>query len=124
MTIFALSNSIFRPAMRVILSISNAFPAQVVTSVDGVVPADNNYIVGTIVRLDIPTGFGMTQANQLTGAITQIVNSSTFLVDIDTRLFDPFVMPANWPYSQQQAQVVPMAEINSILTAAVQNILR
>lgn len=123
MSIYALSNSIFRPAMRVILSISRAFPAQVVTSIDGATPAANNYIVGTIVRLDIPTGFGMTQANQLTGTITSIVNSSTFLVNIDTRLFDVFAAPASWPYSQQQAQVVPIGEDNSILTAAVQNIL-
>lgn len=123
MTILALSNSIYRPAMRVILSLSKGFPAQIVTSIDGTTPADNNYIVGTIVRLDIPVGYGMTQANQLTGAITSIINSSTFLVDIDTRLFDTFSAPATWPFSQQYAQVVPIGEINSILTAAVQNIL-
>lgn len=122
MAIYALARPVYKPAMRVILSITNAFPALVTTTINGVTPANHGYITGTIVRLDIPTGFGMTQANQLSGAIT-VVSPTTFTVDIDTTLFDIFAAPANWPYSQQKAQVVPFAEINSILTAAVKNVL-
>lgn len=122
MAIFALQNPVYEPAMRVILSITNAFPALVTTTIDGVVPANHDYITGTIARLDIPTGFGMTQANQLFGSIT-VVSPTTFTINIDTRPFDVFAMPVNWPYSQQKAQVVPIGEDNSILTAAVQNVL-
>ena len=122
MAIYAIQNPVYQPAMRVILSITNSFPAVVVTSVDGVVPADHDYITGTIVRLDIPTGFGMTQADQLTGTI-EVLSLTSFAIDIDTTLFDVFAMPAAWPFSQQQAQVVPIGEINEILTASTVNVL-
>lgn len=122
MSIYALQNSIYKPAMRVVIAITNAFPAQVTTSIDGIVAAPHNYIDGTIVRIDIPTGYGMTQINQLFGPI--IVNSpTTFLIDIDTTHFDVFAAPPLWPNSFQKAQCVPIGEINSILTAAVQNVL-
>lgn len=122
MSLFAVPFPIFRPVMQPILSITNSFPAIVVTTIDGVNPSDNHYIDGTIARLLIPPGFGMTQANEKFGTIT-VINSSTFSIDIDTTFFDIFEMPSNWPLSQQKAQVVPFAEINEILTAAVQNIL-
>lgn len=122
MAIFALANPVYQPAMRVILSVTNAFPALVTTSIDGVVAGDHDYITGTIVRLDIPTGFGMTQANQLKGEIT-VVSPTTFTIDIDTRPFDVFAAPAAWPYNQQKAQCVPVGENNSILTASTVNVL-
>lgn len=122
MSIYALAKPVYKPAMRVLLSITNSFPALVTTSIDGVTPADNGYITGTIVRLDIPDGFGMTQANQKFGTIT-VVTPSTFTIDIDTTHFDTFITPSNWPYSYQRAQVVPFAEQNDMLTAAVQNVL-
>ncbi len=122
MSIYALPRPVYRPAMRVLLSITNSFPALVTTSIDGVTPAANGYISGTIVRLDIPDGFGMTQANQKFGTIT-VVTPSTFTIDIDTTPFDVFVTPSLWPQSYQRAQVVPFAEVNELLTAAVQNVL-
>lgn len=122
MSIYALANPVYKPAMRVILTITNATNALVTTTYDGVVPAPHNYINGTIVRLDIPTGFGMTQANQLTGTVT-VVSPTTFTVDIDTTHFDAFVTPSKFPYSFQKAQVVAIGEINSILDAAVKNVL-
>lgn len=122
MSIYALSRPVFKPAMRVILSITNSFPAVVTTTIDGTTPANNDYITGTIVRLDIPTGFGMTQANQLTGTIT-VITPTTFSIDIDTTHFDAFATPARWPFSSQKAQVIPVGEINSILTASTVNVL-
>ncbi len=122
MSIYALRFPVYRPAMRVLLTITNAFPALVTTTLDGVVPAAHGYITGTIVRIDIPTGFGMTQANQLTGTIT-VVSPTTFTVTIDTTHFDTFITPTLWPNSYQRAQVIPIGEDNSILTAAVQNVL-
>jgi hypothetical protein len=42
---------------------------------------------------------------------------------IDTTRLEPFVLPTTFPPGYQDAQVVPIAEVNSILTAATQNVL-
>lgn len=120
MAIYALRFPVYQPAMRVILSITNSFPAIIVTTIDGINPAANDYITGTIVRLDIPTALGMVQADQKTGIVT-VINSTTFSIDIDTTYFDPYVVPG-LP-NRQRGQVVPIGEINSILTASTINVL-
>lgn len=116
MPIYAIQSPVYQPAMRIITAITRAFPASVTTSFD------HDYITGTIVRLDIPSGFGMTQADTRTGAII-VTGPTTFTIDIDTIFFDIFAVPASWPYNQQLAQVVPIGEINSILTASTVNVL-
>ena len=122
MTIYAIQNPVYNGAMRAILSITNATNALVTTTINGIDPADHGYITGIIVRLDFPPGFGMAQANGKTGTII-VTSSSTFTIDIDTTNYEPYVTPTYWPRSYQRAQVVPIAENNSILTGAVQNIL-
>lgn len=107
----------FQQAMRNITAITNAEIALVTTHIA------HQYIDGMIVRIYVPNGFGMTQANQLTGTIS-IVNDTEFLIDIDTSQFDPFVIPAIFPGAfATPAQVVPIGEINEILTAATRNVL-
>jgi hypothetical protein len=65
----------------------------------------------------------MQQANGLTGSIV-VVSPTTFFVDIDTTLFDPFSIPmAASPHVDICAQVVPVGEVNEILTEATRNIL-
>lgn len=113
---YANPNPVFKPAMRIITAITNANPAQVTTSFD------HGYINGLVVRLDIPPLFGMQQANQLTGTIV-INGGDTFLIDIDTTLFDTFSIPSPGPQNYTSAQVVPIGEDNSILAGAVQNVL-
>ena len=113
----------FQRAMRNILTITNAFPALVTTTFDGINPGNHQYGTGLIVRLLIPDGFGMAQANQLSGVIT-VVNATQFTIDINTLDFDPFVVPV--PVGmlfQTPAQVVPIGEVNDILTEATQNVL-
>lgn len=116
MSIVAFKFPIYQPAMRIIASITNAFPAVVTTTFN------HQYISGTILRLVIPTGFGMTQANQLSGTIV-VTGDTTFTIDIDTTTFDTFVYPSDFPESQQYAQIIPFGELNGMLTAAVQNVL-
>jgi hypothetical protein len=103
----------FQPAMRIITNITNAYPAVVTTSFD------NQYITGTIVRLYIPEGYSMVQANQLFGEIV-VLTPTTFEINIDTRLFDPFIIPDP---QLQYAQCVPIGEVNELLSAATQNVL-
>lgn len=107
---------IYQPSMRIISAITNADPALVTTTFN------HQYLTGTIVRLVIPPGFGMTQANQLYAPIT-VTGDTTFTIAIDTTYFDVFVTPASFPLSYQSAQAVPIGEDNDMLTAAVQNVL-
>jgi len=64
----------------------------------------NYYVVGQKVRFSIPSGFGMSQMNGLTGTITAInfdnsgaadVAAYNIVVDIDVSAFDAFVFPAS-----------------------------
>jgi hypothetical protein len=127
MSILAFPNPIYQPAMRIITAITNAPMAQVTTSFDHL------YLTGSIVRLDIPLGFGMQLANQQFGEILSIPTPTTFTMSLDTTLFDAFVLPVGWPatsasavgfpVSAQAAMVVPFAEDNKTLKSAVQNTL-
>lgn len=116
-TCIAIQNPVFKPAMRIIAAITNSNPMLVTTTFA------HNYVSGTIVRLDIPPADGMEQADQLTGAIV-ITSPTTFTMDIDSTHFDVFAIPGSPPpFINTCAQVVPIGEINPILTAAVQNVL-
>lgn len=106
----------FQPAMRTISEITNANPAVVTTYID------HQYITGTIVRLIVPPGFGMLQANQLTGAII-VLTHNTFSINIDTTNFDIFILPSLFPEDYYSAQVVPIGEDNGTLLAATNNVL-
>lgn len=107
----------FQPAMRLISAITNAYPAVVTTTFD------HDFITGTIVRLHIPLWYGMQQADTLHGAIT-VLTTDTFSIDLDTRLFDVLTIPAPIPwYYYSYPHVIPIGELNSMLTAAVQNVL-
>jgi hypothetical protein len=114
---YANPSPIFQPAMRIIESITNSNPAIVTTTFN------HDFVTGTIVRLDIPPADGMQQANGMTGAIV-VISGDTFEIDIDTTHFEPFAIPVA-PLQKQQvcAQVVPIGEVNQILTAATQNVL-
>ena len=115
----------FQPALRVITAVTNSFPVTVTTLLM------HQYQTGLIVRLIIPTGFGMVQANQLEGDIT-VLNDTQFTMNIDTTNFDPFTIPSlvqiNGYYfvsggNVGPATVVPVGEINSLLTESTQNVL-
>lgn len=114
---YANPNPIFQPAMRLIAAITSARQAVVTTTFA------HQYRTGLIVRLDIPLACGMQQANTLTGAIV-VVSPTMFLINIDTTDFDPFSIPVGVsPHVDTCAQVVPVGEVNELLTEATRNIL-
>ena len=88
MAIQAIAEPTFQRAMRVISTLSNANPAIVVTTFA------HQYQDGMIARLIVPPGYGMYQANQLQGVIT-VIDDVTFSIDIDTSLFDKFIVIQN-----------------------------
>ncbi len=104
---------VFKPSMRIITNITNGNPATVTTSFA------HGYSTGLIIRLILPSGYGMNQANQLFSDIT-VVDSTSFTIDIDTTLFQPFTTPID---QTQYAQSVPIGEINSTVYLATKNVL-
>lgn len=113
----------FQRAMRNILSITQAENALITTTFDGTTPGNHQYQTGLIVRIYVPDGFGMVQVNGLEGPIT-VVNDTQFTIPIDTTGFDAFVVPPYQPGAfGTPAQVVPVGEVNEILTEATQNVL-
>lgn len=114
--VYAYRFPVFQPAMRIITSITNSAPASITTSFP------HNYLTGLVVRLDIPPGYGMQQANQLFGSIA-VTGPTTFNINFSTLEFDSFATPSTYPKNAQQAQVVPIGEDNNILTQAVMNAL-
>jgi len=130
-----IANPTFQPAMKIITSITNAYPAAVAIGeinypgdVETITASDHQYVDGMIVRLFIPRSYGMTQVHLKYGVIT-ITGDSTFTIDIDTTNYDPFIIPdpilikGGSVALKQYAQAVPFAEIADILTAAVRNVL-
>ena len=51
---------------------------------------DQNYVIGQLVRLDIPQGFGARQLNQQTGYVISIPASNQVVLTIDSSNADPF----------------------------------
>lgn len=113
---YPLTQPVFQPAMRLLISITQANPA-VVT-----VTPNHLYQTGLIVRFDIPFVNGMQQLNQQTATIT-VTGATTFTIPIDTTNYDPLVVPLVPTANNSQAQCVPIGEDNSILTQAVFNAL-
>ena len=116
MAILAYQSPVFQPAMRIISDITNAKNAVVTTTFN------HQYISGMIVRLIVPQGYGMIQANQLSGIIT-VTGDTTFSITIDTTTFSPFTTPLTSPQDEQYPQVVPFGEVNSTLLGSYKNVL-
>jgi len=120
----AIQNPIYEPAVRDILSITQSYPAVITTTFDGTTPGSNDYQTGLIVRLFIPNNYGMSILNQVIATIT-VIDASSFSIPLDTRSFDPFVIPVeevNQP-KFNPAQVVPVGEDTSSVRQSFVNIL-
>lgn len=82
-----------------ITAISQATQAVVSTSID----PSFTYVVGMKIHFSVPTSFGMTQINQLTGTILAVnavspsstVGAYNVTVDIDSSAFTAFAFPAS-----------------------------
>ena len=108
---FANQTPEFAPAVRDILSISNADVPTVVTTYDGINPGPHGYLTGLIVRIDIPRLFGMQQLNKKTVTIT-VTSPTAFTIDLSTVGLNPFVIPTYVPgFNGTPAQVVPVGQV-------------
>jgi hypothetical protein len=102
--------------MRLVTSITNALPAVVTTTFD------HGYTTGLIVRMNIPFACGMQQLDGFDAPIT-VTSTNTFTLNVDTTYFDTFSIPANPvpPWADTCAQVIPIGEVTSMISEAVQN---
>jgi hypothetical protein len=118
----ALKHPIYMPAVRDILSITQAPMALVTTTFDGINPGEHGYLTGLIVRMNIPPYFGMQNLNKVHFVIT-VVSPTTFTIPVNTLGFNPFVLPPADPRYETSAQVTPIGEEAAILTQSFVNIL-
>lgn len=120
MSIQAQTFPVFQPAMRIITNITNGYPAVVTTSFA------HQYTTGLIVRLILPPGYGMEQANQQFSNIT-VIDTTNFSINLDTTLYRAFILPpvtTEYPWSPTEyAQSIPIGEVNSTVYLATKNVL-
>jgi hypothetical protein len=96
------------PSSLVITAITQAFP-MVVTCIVNSVTESNTYLPGMLVRLFVPSAYGMYQANGLTGKILE-VNGLDFTLNLDSNSFSPFVIPSSG--NPQPASMAPAGSQN------------
>jgi len=85
-------NAAVDPEFLFITEITKATQAVVRTSVD----PTPYYVVGNKVHFSIPSSFGMTQMNNLTGTIISLNSTNyTMTIDIDSSAFTTFAFPAS-----------------------------
>jgi len=108
----------FYPRTRTITKITQAASGAVIT-----MSVAANFAVGEYVRLVVPSAYGMTQMNGLQGQVTAVTTgaTNTITVNIDSSAFTAFAFPATGSATTTFAQVVPIAEIATILTQAEVN---
>ena len=116
-TCYAVRNPMFTPAMRLISSISQSYPAVITTTFD------HGYSSGTIIKIKVPFSCGMEEINGYVGVIT-VTGGDTFTVNVDSTRFNAFSIPAIpvpvW--ADTCAQVIPIGEVNDMITGATRNV--
>lgn len=108
----------FYPRKRTITKITQAASAVVTFSVT------HDYVVGSKIRFSVPSAYGMTQLDGLTGTVTAIsTTNNTVTVDIDSSGFTAFAWPTSAVYAAGTSlpEAVPAGEVATILTSAIRD---
>lgn len=116
------------PSSLLITAATKSFPMVITVAVGNTSTEVNTYIVGMAVRLFVPWSYRMWQANGLVATITDI-NSNDFSLNVDSSLFDTFVIPSstaetpasispsgsrNLQYTNNTSRFVPFQSLNNI----------
>lgn len=86
--------------VRVILSVTQAYPAVLTTTVD------HHYVAGMMVTFFIPSPFGMVQLNGQNIQVLSVTNN-TLTLNVDTRNYTPFSYPSPLPEAYTNPSVIP-----------------
>lgn len=115
---YAVQNPTFQRALRLISAITKANPAVVTTSFA------HDYETGDIVRISVPKGYGMSEANNFVGKITVTSTTQFEVDDLNSTNFTTFSIPGsiNWSIGRYPS-AIPVGEISANLGGATQNTL-
>lgn len=119
----AVLNPTFNPSLSAITAITSVF-----RSISGswvafvATQSPHTFVTGQIIKIIVPPDYGMEEIN---GAVVNVLGINAgfpllFLIDLDIRSFQPFVVPAA---PKQFAQAIPIGELNAQLNGAVMNVL-
>lgn len=96
---------LYQPRRRFITSITQAASAVVTLSVD------HGYVVGDLLRFNVPSEFGMTQIDGLIGEVTAInTTTNTVTVNINSSAFTAFAFPTSASVPFTFAQTIPVGD--------------
>jgi hypothetical protein len=56
-----------------------------------ILASDHDYVIGQLVRFIVPYPWGMRQINEQLAYVISLVSPDTFVVDLDSSQFDPFI---------------------------------
>lgn len=87
--------------VRTILTITQAYPMVVTTSID------HGYVIGMMVTFLIPTQFGMVELNGLNVQVIDTPTSDSLTINLDTRSFTPFAYPSPLPSAYTPPSIIP-----------------
>lgn len=76
----------------------------------------NEYVVGQLIRILIPFGYGASQLNQQEGYIIQILTDRQFFVDIDSTNYDNF--NNSYTLNLTKPQIIAIGDISNGTTNA------
>ncbi len=108
----------YQPARRQITAITVAAAAVVTLSVT------HNYTVGDIIKVNVPTGYGMPEINGLQGEVTAInTATNTITTDIDSSAFTAFAFPTSAVAAAGISfpEILPVGEIATALDNPTDN---
>lgn len=95
----------FQPSQFDITAISEGTTTTVTTAVD------HNYVIGQIVRLLIPFGYGAYQLNQMEGNVIQIPAADEVTLNINSIGFDAFNPSPS--FGTTKPQIIAVGDYNS-----------
>lgn len=93
----------FQPSQFFISAITLGYTTLVTTSVN------HNYVIGQLVRLLIPQGYGSTQLNEKLGYVIAIPSTTQVTLDLNSSQANPFVNIG----TNTKAQIVAVGDINN-----------
>jgi hypothetical protein len=70
---------------------------------------NHNYVIGNLVRLIIPFGYGCIALNEQTGYVVSIPASNQVTINLSSHNVTPFINAA----LKQQPQITPVGDVNS-----------
>jgi hypothetical protein len=79
-------------------------------STTGGTTVNPNYVIGQLVRFNIPKSYGIQQINEQTGYVLSIPSSTQVVVNINSSFYDAFISsPTD---TSQDPQIVAVGDIN------------